>query len=131
MKPHALLAGSCVVPFCPVPSHSSSVRHSAACSGTFCESSQVDEDTMAPASERLRAGVGSGTQCCNPFGVVGSARAMRASGVFITSPTQHCRCGPSLEAVCHLCPTLISARLKCPRCIAKPGENSSADFHCQ
>lgn len=123
MKPRALLAGSCVVPFCPVPS---SVHHSAVCSGTFFESSRVDEDAVAPASEGFRAGVGSAAQCCNPLGVVGSARAMRASGVFITSPMQHCRCGPSLEAVCHLCPTFISARLKCPRCIAMPGENSSA-----
>lgn len=77
MKPRALLAGSCVVPFCPVPS---SVHHSAVCSGTFFESSQVDEDAVAPASEGFRAGVGSAAQCCNPLGVVGSARAMRASG---------------------------------------------------
>lgn len=69
MKPHALLAGSCVAAFCPVPSHSSSV-HSAACSGTFCESSQVDEEAVAPAPGRLRADVGSGTQGRNPFGVV-------------------------------------------------------------
>lgn len=61
MKPRALLAGSCVVPFCPVPS---SVHHSAVCSGTFFESSQVDEGAMAPASEGFRAAVGSAAQCC-------------------------------------------------------------------
>lgn len=81
MKPHTLLAGSFLLflyenvnvpvwfPSAQGPPAAHPFTHSALFSGTFCESSQVDEEAVASAFKGFRADVGSGAQCCNHLSV--------------------------------------------------------------